>query len=117
MKLSLIYIQDRIIDKCEVHFLTDINRYYQSLLHELGGDEFKDAAPSAQKLEDKLQIHYKDKIKFEKGVTKRGNMMFNPLMSVEEAIRKQNNRSTSLNMQIQNAAFALREAIMNAKTK
>ena len=37
----------------EVHCVKNIRLLYQSLIHEMGGDEFKDASPYSQNMEKK----------------------------------------------------------------
>ena len=52
------FVQVNIIDMKEVHCVKNIRLLYQSLIHEMSGDEFKDASPYSQNMEKK-NISYK----------------------------------------------------------
>ena len=49
-----IYIEDRILDKKEVHLLVDINSYYLALLQNTVDTDLKHTTSSALKLEAKI---------------------------------------------------------------
>ena len=114
------YIQDTVIENQGVLFLTDVNRYYQALIHEYGGNDFNEAKPTNQKLSDKLKNYYKDKINLAKcGSNNEGYVVYSTTMPVEEAIKKhsRNLKSMSLEAKVRKVAFLLRDAIMVAETR
>ena len=110
-------VEENIIEKEEVHLLSNISRLYQALVRGIGGYKFKDAEPTAQKLEIKLLNHFQNKICIEKGSTKRGNIVYSQSMNKEDIFRKQHKGFTSLDIQIRDIAYTLRESIMNAERK
>lgn len=109
------YIEETIIANSVVHLLTDVNDQYCALLHEIGGDNFKDATPSVQKLEEKILKRFPHRIRIEKGKTKRGNIIYNSKLTTEEALRKQHDQVTNIDKKIRDVAYILREAINDAK--
>ena len=60
------YIEENIITNNEVYFLTNLCRYYNLLLKEIGGEDFKDADTTVQNLTDKIKREFGDRI----GITK-----------------------------------------------
>ena len=78
--------------------------------------DLKHVTSSAQKLEAKILKCYPEKIKIEKGKTRRGNIVFSSSLSTEEACRNQYSKVTSDDMQIRDVAFKLRQEIMNASS-
>ena len=98
-----------------MHLLTDINDHYQALVHDIGGEYFRDATPSAQKLELKIVKHFGNRIKIEKGKTKRGNVIYSTVLTTEEALREQHDQISDINIQIKKVAFALRESRSKAE--
>ena len=111
-----IYIEDRILEKKEVHLLFDINSYYLALLQDTVDTDLKHITSSAQKLEAKILKCYPEKIKIEKGKTRRGNIALSSSLSTEETCRNQYSKVTSDDMQIRDVAFKLRQEIMNASS-
>ena len=73
--------------KKEVHLLVGINSYHLALLQDTVDTGLKHLTSSAQKLEAKILKCYPEKIKIEKGKTRRGNIVFSSLFSTEEACR------------------------------
>ena len=69
--------------------LVDINSYYPALLQDTVDADLKHITSNAQKLEAKILKCYPEKIKIEKGKTRRGNIVFSSLLSTEEACRTQ----------------------------
>ena len=61
--------------------------------------------------------HYKEKIKIEKGKTKRRNLVFSSEISDEEALRKEHSMKSRLNGKIKEVAYALSSEILNAEKK
>ena len=97
----------QIIEDEEVCLTKDLSTQYNALLLEIGGDEFENSS-TLQKLETKLNQMYGDKISIEKGGTKRGKIVFNSKMRLEDALRKENDIKR-LEIQLRDAALALRE--------
>ena len=71
--------------KKEVHLLVDCNSYYLALLQDTVDTDLKHVTSSAQKLEAKILKCFPEKIKIEKGKTRRGNIVFSSSLSTEEA--------------------------------
>ena len=61
-----------------------------------------------QKLETKLTQMYGDKISIEQGGTKPGKIIFNSKMRLEDALLKENGIKRRLEIQLRDAALALR---------
>ena len=111
------YIEQNVIEKREVHLLTDLNTYYTATVHEIGGEDFQHATPTAQKLDEKLTKHFGERIVVQKGKTKRGNIVHSSEMSKEEALAFKFDKLMDIKMKIRDAALVLREAIMKAPQK
>ena len=111
-----VFIDEHIIVKKEVHLLSDINKYYESILREIGREEFKDVNSSAQKLEQKLLKQYGNNLKIDKGKTKWGNGISSSILKAEETLRGHHSNITKDNVQICDVALILREAIAETKT-
>ena len=109
------FVDRSIFEANEVLLLTDINNHYQYLLKEFGGTEYEDSRSTAQKLEEKLRSHYGGKIGIVNGHTRKGNIVFSATMSVEEALRRQDNRAADLKAKIRDTALALRAEINKAR--
>ena len=101
--------------KKEVHLLSDINRYYESLI--ALNRQRSHVNSSAQKLEQKLSKQYGKNLKIDKGRTKRGNVISSSVLTAEETWRGHHSNITKDNVQIRDAALILREAILTAETK
>ena len=94
---------------------TAINRYYQVLVRDIGGEPFRETVTSSQKLEIKLNKKYEKQIKIEKGKTVWGNIVYSSLITSEEALRKHRQQVADQATQIREVALLLRESIMNAE--
>ena len=118
---SLTYhLQETVIQGNQVLFVTDLNKYYQALIHEIGGDGFIDSCPTTQKLVEKLEKHYTTEIQITKGSAKGTPMIiYNAAMSLEEAIKDQslNMKINNENAKVRDVAFSIRKAILSAETK
>ena len=75
--------------------------------------DLKHVTSSAQKLEAKILKCYPEKIKIEKGKTRRGNIVFSSSLLTEQACRTQYSKVISHEMQIRDVAFKLRQEIKN----
>ena len=104
------------MEKKEVHLLVDINSYYPALLQDTVDTDLKHITSNAQTLEAKILKCYPEKIKTEKGKTRKGNIVFSSLLSTEETCRTQYSKVTFDDMQIRDVAFKLRQEIMNASS-
>lgn len=111
------YIEQNVIEKREVHLLTDLNTYYTDSVHEIGGEDFQHATPTAQKLDEKLTKHFGERIVVQKGKTKLGSIVHSSEMSKEEALAFKFDKLMDINLKIRDAALVLREAIMKAPQK
>ena len=80
----------------------DLSTQYSALLLEIGGDEFENSS-TLQKSETKLKQMYEDKISIEQGGTKRGRIVFNSKMRLEDALRKENDSKRRLEIQLRDA--------------
>ena len=69
--------------------------------------DLKHITKSAQKLEAKILKCYPEKIKIEKGKTRRRNIVFSSSLSTEKACRTQYSKVNSDDMQIRDVAFKL----------
>ena len=67
---------ENIINNGEVHLLTDVNNYYQVILREVCGNNSREIQSAANKPEKMIVKEYCDKLKIEKGKTRRGNIVF-----------------------------------------
>ena len=66
----------------EVHCIKNIRTLYQSLIRQMGGDEFKDASSSSQNMENNLLKRFGDEAFIIKGSTRQGNIIFTKTSSV-----------------------------------
>ena len=107
------YVRRSVIGNKEVHYLTDINRYYHSFIHEMGCDDFRDSQPPTQKLEHKLRQEFEDSIKIIKEVSRR-YIVFDASKTDEEALRMEISKKNSDKLCIRNAVLLLRKEIMEA---
>ena len=81
---------------------------HNALLLEIGGDNFGNFS-ILQKLETKLKQMYGDKISIEQGGTKRGKIVLNSKMLLEDTHRQENDIKRRLEIQLSDAALGLRE--------
>ena len=78
-------VEESIIEKSEVSFLTDLTSLYRSILVDKGIDE--DILFTCQHLQDKLARHFAGRILFDNGNKKRGNVVFRAGMDIDQAVR------------------------------
>ena len=100
-------IDIQIIEDEEVFLIKDLSTQYNALLLEIGSDEFEHSS-TLQKLETKLKQMYGDKISIEQGGTKQGKIVFNSKMRLEDALCKESDIKRRLEIQLRDAALALR---------
>ena len=96
------------MEKKDVHLLVDINSYYLALFQDTVDTDLKHITSSARK-------YYPEKIKIEKGKTRRGNIVLSSSL-LTEGCRSQYSKVTSDDMQIRDVAFKLRQEIMYANS-
>ena len=82
------YIEDTIIRNKMVLQLTDVNNHYQLLVRDIGGEDYQDAMTAVHNMEVQIGKHFGNRIKIEKGKTKRGNMIYSSALTSDEALRK-----------------------------
>ena len=85
------------------------------MLVELGGLSYENTIFTSQKLSDKLNSHYREKINIDTGNKKRGNIVFGSELNVEEAVRIAFDPKMDSELKLRDAAFSLRKSILNAK--
>ena len=104
------FLNNNVLQNLEVHTLVDINKHRATLREIVGHD---DLLPTTQKLQQKLEKHFGDKIKVSHGKKK---IIFSSSMTVDEAIRAHNtsDRVTQEN-QIKEVTFLLRKSIFGCK--
>ena len=82
----------------------------------MGGDEFKDARPSYQNIENKLLNQSGDEACIIQRSTRQGNIIFRKTLSISDASQKKNSTTKSQNVQLRGAALVLREIILSRES-
>ena len=108
-------IQKSVMDAKEVQFLNDLNNHFIAIFHENVGDGFSDKSHSVQKLEEKIKNAFSDSVAISKGRTRRGNIIYDASLSVEEILRKETLTSTKEDVKIKEVAFLTRKSILDCK--
>ena len=49
------YLEETIVYKQQVLFLTEVTSHYEALIHNIGGANFKESSPASQKLLEKIR--------------------------------------------------------------
>ena len=80
------YLEETIVQKKQVLFLTEVTSRYEALIHDIGSTDFKDSSPSSEKLLEKFGKENDKSIAIIK--KNKGNMLFGTNMTVEDAIKK-----------------------------
>ena len=111
------FVQVNIIDMKEVHCVKNIRTLYQSLIPEMGGDEFKDASQSSQNMEKKLLKRFGDEVCIIKGSTRQGNIIFSKTLSISDAFHEENGTTKWQDVQLRDAALVLCETILSTESK
>ena len=102
----------------EVHCIQNIRTLYQSLIREMVyGDEFKNASPSSQNMENKLLKRFGDEVCIIKGSTRQGNIIFSRTLSISYASYKENSTTRLQEAQLRDAALVLHEIILSSESK
>ena len=108
-------IQNSAIDAKEVQFLNYLNNHYIAIFRENAGDGFSDTSHSVQKIEEKIKNAFGDSVAISKGRTRRGNIIYDASLSVEELLRKETLTSTKEDVKIKEVAFLIRKSILDCK--
>ena len=108
------FVEKSIIEKEEVHFMKDLNKFYHAALYDIGGPEFDSVCISSDKLAAKLTKTYGDRIKIEYGNARRGNIISSASKNPSGMLRKEVAEELKAHSKIRDAAFMLRSAIMEA---
>ena len=74
-----------------------VNSYYQALIHDFCGYEFKYIIPSPQKLLGKIKKQMDGKISTAKCT--KGNLLFCSAMTIEDALKSQSNKNKTTAIQ------------------
>ena len=109
------YLKETVIKNKEVLLLVDLDRYYQHLLTEIGGEELIDVTSSSQKLEERIRKHNGDDILISSGTSRKGNVVYSASMSLKEAVRKVDFKDNDLKGKVREMALMLRKEIFRAK--
>ena len=105
------HITEEVIDRKQVLFVADLNRFYEELVHDLTDDE-SDVSYNAKKLEGKILNYFDDRIQLVRAKTIRGNMICDKKYTTEEAIRLSDKQN--IQTKIRDVALFLRREILQA---
>ena len=106
-------VEDQVITGSDVFGLKDAFNNYVSILEDLDTkNQF--ASYTAQKLEGKLKLHFKEHITIHKGKYKRGgSLIYDNNITLEEALKLADLQKSKLDQRIERIAFTLRTLIKN----
>ena len=110
-------IRKSVIDAKVVQFLNDLNNHYIVIFRENAGDGFSDTSHSVQKLEEKIKNPFGNSVTISKGRTRRGNIIYDASLIVEEILRIETLTSTKEDVKIKEVAFLTRKSILDCKHK
>ena len=80
------HITEEVINRKEVLFVADLNRFYEELVNDLIDDE-SDVSYHARKVEEKIMNYFGDRIQLVRAKTIRGNLIFRKKYTTKEAIQ------------------------------
>ena len=107
-------VEDQIITGGNVLGLKDAFNNYVSITEELDAENLV-ASYTAQKLGEKLKLHFKERIIIHKGKYKRGGcLIYNSNITLEEALKLVDPQKSKLDQRIKDFALSLRAIIKNA---
>ena len=109
------YLKETVIKNKELLLLVDLNRYYQHLLTEFGGEEVIDVTSRSQNLEERIRKHNGDDTLISSGTSRKGNVVYSASMSLKEAVRTVDFKVNDLKGKIREMALMLRKEIFRAK--
>ena len=105
------HITEEVINRKEVLFVADLNRFYEELVNDLIDDE-SDASYNARKLEEKIMNDFGDRIQLVRAKTIRGNLICDKKYTTEEAIRLSDKQN--IQTKIRDVALFLRREVLQA---
>ena len=108
------HITEEVINRKQVLFVADLNRFYEELVNDLADDE-SDVSYNARKLEGKILNYFGDRIQLVMAKTTRGNMICDKKYTTEEAIRLSDKQN--IQTKIRDVALFLRREILQADYK
>ena len=104
----------QVITGGDVLGLKDAFNNYVSILEDLDADNLV-ASYSAQKLEEKLKLHFKKRINIHKSKYKRGSsLIYNSNITLEEALKLAELQKSKLHQRIKGVVLSVRATIKNA---
>ena len=107
-------VEDQVITGGDVLRLKDAFNNYISIIEDLDTENLV-ASYTAQKLEEKLKLHFKESIIILKGKYKRGgSLIYNSNITLEEALKLADLQKSKLDQRIKDVALSLRAIIKNA---
>ena len=107
-------MEDQVIAGGDEFGLKDSFNNYVSILEDMDTENLV-ASYTAQKLEEKLKLHFKERIIIHKGKYKRdGNLIYNSNITLEEALQLADLQKLKLDQRIKDVTFTLRAIIKNA---
>ena len=110
-------MDSHVIVNSEAHFLKSLVEDYRALLVGIGGHSFHKTVFTPQHLQDKLTLVFGEKIKFDHGNKRRGNIIYNANTDLDTAARKAFERDQEWKQKVREVALFLRKCIVNAKKK
>ena len=94
--------------------LKDASNNYVSILEDLDAENLV-ASYTAQKLEEKLKLHFKGRIVIHKGKYKRGgSLIYNSNITLEKALKLADLQKSKLDQCIKDVALSMKAIIKNA---
>ena len=106
-------MEDQVIAGGDEFGLKDSFNNYVSILEDMETENLV-ASYTAQKLEEKLKLHFKERIIIHKGKYKRdGNLIYNSNITLEEALQLADLQKLKLDQRIKDVTFTLRAIIKN----
>ena len=109
------YLKETVIKNKELLLLVDLNRYYQHLLTEFGGEEVINVTSRSQNLEERIKKHNGDDTLISSGTSRKGNVVYSASMSLKEAVRTVDFKINDLKRKVRETALMLRKEIFRAK--
>ena len=107
-------VEDQVITSGDVLGLKDAFNNYVSIIEDLFTENMV-ASYTAQKLEEKLKLHFKEHIIIHKGKYKRGgSLIYNSNITLEEALKLADLQKSKLDQRMKDVAFTLKAIIKNA---
>ena len=107
-------MEDQVITGGDVLGLKDAFNNYVLIIEDLNTENLA-ASYTSQKLEEKLKLHFKERIITHKGKYKgAGSLIYNSNITLEEALKLADLQKSKLDQRIKDVALSLRAIIKNA---